>query len=63
MKKFKFTLQTVHNVREMRQEKEELVLSAAADRSRQSRRPNREIEQCGLKRSKFTRAGLNRASR
>jgi flagellar export protein FliJ len=27
MKKFKFTLQTVHNVREMRQEKEEFVLS------------------------------------
>ena len=27
MKKFKFTLQTVHNVREMQQEKEELVLS------------------------------------
>jgi len=26
MKKFKFTLQTVHNVREMRQEKEELIL-------------------------------------
>ncbi len=27
MKKFKFTLQTIHNVREMRQEKEKLVLS------------------------------------
>ncbi len=27
MKKFKFSLQTIHNVREMRQEKEELVLS------------------------------------
>ncbi len=27
MKKFKFTLQTIHNVREMRQEKEEQVLS------------------------------------
>lgn len=27
MKKFQFTLQTVHNVREMRQEKEEIVLS------------------------------------
>lgn len=27
MKKFKFTLQTVHNVREMRQEKEELIFS------------------------------------
>ena len=27
MKKFKFTLQTVHNVREMRQEKEKIVLS------------------------------------
>lgn len=27
MKKFKFTLQTVHNVREMRREKEELVLA------------------------------------
>lgn len=27
MKKFKFTLQTVHNVRQMKQEKEELVLS------------------------------------
>lgn len=27
MKKFKFTLQTVHSVREMRQEKEELVFS------------------------------------
>lgn len=27
MKKFRFTLQTVHNVREMRQEKEEIVLS------------------------------------
>jgi hypothetical protein len=27
MKKFKFTLQTVHNVRELRQEKEEFVLS------------------------------------
>jgi flagellar export protein FliJ len=27
MKKFKFTLQTVHNVREMREEKEKLVLS------------------------------------
>jgi flagellar export protein FliJ len=26
MKKFKFTLQTVHNVRELRQEKEELIL-------------------------------------
>lgn len=26
MKKFKFTLQTVHNVREMRQEKEKIVL-------------------------------------
>ena len=35
MKKFKFSLQTVHNVREMRQEKEEFVLSqlqADADR-------------------------------
>lgn len=29
MKKFKFTLQTVHNVREMRQEKEELLFSQA----------------------------------
>jgi flagellar export protein FliJ len=28
MKKFKFTLQTVHNVREIHQEKEKLVLSA-----------------------------------
>lgn len=27
MKKFKFTLQTVHNVREMRQEREELTLA------------------------------------
>ena len=27
MKKFKFTLETVHNVREMREEKEKLVLS------------------------------------
>ena len=27
MKKFKFTLQTVHNVREMRQEREELMLA------------------------------------
>ncbi|MCY7345026.1 MAG: flagellar export protein FliJ [Pyrinomonadaceae bacterium] len=27
MKKFKFTLQTIHSVREMRQEKEEFVLS------------------------------------
>lgn len=42
MKKFKFTLQTVHNVREMRQEKEELVFSQmqaeaenAAERIRQ----------------------------
>ncbi len=26
MKKFKFTLQTVHNVREMRQEKEQMIL-------------------------------------
>ena len=42
MKKFKFTLQTVHNVRELRQEKEELVFSQmqaeatrAAERIRQ----------------------------
>lgn len=36
MKKFQFTLQTVHNVREMRREKEELVLAemqTAADQA------------------------------
>lgn len=44
MKKFKFTLQTVHNVREMRQEKEELVFSQMQAEAERAAERIREIE-------------------
>lgn len=44
MKKFKFTLQTVHNVREMRQEKEELVFSQMQAEATRAAERIREIE-------------------
>ncbi len=45
MKKFKFTLQTVHNVREMRQEKEEFVLSQLQAEANKAAERIKEIEQ------------------
>lgn len=48
MKKFKFTLQTVHHVREMRQEKEELVLSEINTEIAQAKSRLTEIEKTRL---------------
>jgi|GEM_PF-2474601 len=45
MKKFKFTLQTIHSVREMRQEKEELVLSQMQAEAIKTAESVRQIEE------------------
>jgi flagellar export protein FliJ len=45
MKKFKFTLQTVHNVREMREEKEHLVLTQMQNEVENAAERIRQIEQ------------------
>ena len=45
MKKFRFTLQTVHNVREMKQEKEELVLSQMQSEANKAAERIRQIEE------------------
>ncbi len=45
MKKFKFTLQTVHNVREMKQEKEHQVLSQLQHEAEKAAEKIRQIEQ------------------
>lgn len=45
MKKFKFTLQTVHNVREMRQEKEQLVLAGLQNEAAQAAEQIEKIEE------------------
>ena len=48
MKKFKFTLQTVHNVREMRQEQEEMVLSELQSEVNRAAARVEEIEKARL---------------
>ncbi len=45
MKKFKFTLQTVHNVREMRQETEHLVLAQLQNEAEKAAERVRQIQQ------------------
>jgi flagellar export protein FliJ len=48
MKKFKFTLQTVHNVREMKQEKEQLVLSQLQNEAAKAAEQIEKIEEAYL---------------
>ena len=48
MKKFKFTLQTVHNVREMRQEKEQMILMQLQTDVQKAAERVREIQQMRL---------------
>lgn len=48
MKKFKFTLQTVHNVREMRQETEHQVLTKLQNEAAKAAERIRQIEQMRL---------------
>lgn len=49
MKKFKFTLQAVHNVREMKQEKEQLILSEMQAEAVKAADRIKEIEQLRAK--------------
>ena len=49
MKKFKFKLQTVHNVREMKQEKEQLVLSELQKEAAKAAERVAEIDQLRFK--------------
>lgn len=49
MKKFKFTLQTVHTVREMKQEKEELILGEMQAEAAKAAARVHEIEQMRFK--------------
>ncbi len=49
MKKFKFTLQTVHNVREMRQEKEQMILTQLRNDVQQAAERVAQIEQTRLR--------------
>ena len=49
MKKFKFTLQAVHNVREMKKEKEQLILSELQAEASRAEDRVREIEQLRAK--------------